>query len=204
MIIGDRSRLLPIPIPVLILILGLGLVILVLVLVLVLGSIPVSLGVQPQPSAQTRTEAKRSLAWAISSVEEALGEVEEIQLTETLEEARELAIDAEEDLRKAISILEDIEIPNYLWLPQQGALYFHGPILDKETEQPIQAAIHINGHLIARTQEVQLLMWATEENPVWVEVRAEGYKPWGLRFRFHLRGLEVMEGPVRLVKAKEG
>jgi len=129
-----------------------------------------------------------------------LDAVEEIQVVETLEEARELAAKAEEDLREAISILEGLEIPNWLWLPQQGALYWHGPILDKETEQPVQAKVYINGHLIAQAQEVQLLMWATEESPVWVEVRAEGYKPWGLRFRFHLRGLEVMRGPIWLVK----
>jgi len=143
---------------------------------------------------------QRAISRAISSLEDALWAVEEIQVAEDLEEAQELAAQAEEDLRDAISILEGIEIPNWLWLPQQGALYWHGPILDKETEEPVEAKVFINGRLVAQAQEVQLLMWATEEDPVWVEVRAEGYKPWGLRFRFHLRGLEVIQGPIWLVK----
>jgi len=84
--------------------------------------------------------------------------------------------------------------------PNKGPYIGTVPILDKETEEPVEAKVFINGHLIAQAQEVQLLMWATEEDPVWVEVRAEGYKPWGLRFRFHLRGLEVIQGPIWLVK----
>ena len=145
-------------------------------------------------------DAPLEIEKAISSLEDALWAVEEIQVVETLEEAQELAAQAEEDLRDAISILEGIEIPNWLWLSEQGALYWHGPILDKETEEPVEAKVFINGRLVAQAQEVQLLMWATEESPVWVEVRAEGYQPWGLRFRFHLRGLEVMRGPIWLVK----
>ena len=137
---------------------------------------------------------------ALDSIEDALSSVEEIQTAEDLEEAQDLAADAEQDIRDAIFILENIEIPNWLWLLEQGALYWHGPILDKETEEPVEAKVFINGRFVAQAQEVQLLMWATEEAPVWVEVRAEGYKPWGLRWRFHLQGLKVMEGPVWLVK----
>ena len=146
------------------------------------------------------SSSQHGITRAISSIEEALDAVEEIQVAEDLEEARELAIKAEEDLRKAVSILEGIEIPNWLWLPQQGALYWHGPILDKETEEPVEAKVFINGRFVDQAKEIQLLMWATEESPVWVEVRAEGYQPWGLRWRFHLRGLEVIQGPIWLVK----
>ena len=59
---------------------------------------------------------------ALDSIEDALSSVEEIETAEDLEEAQDLAADAEQDLRDAIDILEDIEIPNYLWLPEQGAL----------------------------------------------------------------------------------
>lgn len=147
----------------------------------------------------SRSPAER-IEQALVSVEEALDAVEEIQTAEDLEDAQDLAAEAEQDLRGAISILEDIEIQNWVYLPKQGALYWHGPILDRATEEPVQAFIYINGHFIAQAQEVQLLMWATEEEPVWVEVRAEGYKPWGLRFRARPRGLEVIEGPVWLVR----
>jgi hypothetical protein len=143
---------------------------------------------------------QRQLDQAISKIEEALEAIQEIQSTEDLQEAQDLAEDAEQDLREAISILEDIEIPNWLYLPEQGALYWHGPILDQQTNQPVTADIFVNGRWVARAQEVQLLMWATEEEPVWVEIRAQGYKPWELRFRFRLHKLEVIEGPVWLVR----
>jgi len=163
-----------------------GLLILVLTLVLTI-------------SAAATAPPQRDLDRAIDRVESALGAVEEIQTAEDLEEAQELAGDAEQDLRDAISILEDIEIPNWLYLPKQGALYWHGPILDQATEEPVEATVLVNGHVIAnRATEVQFLMWAAEEEPVWVEVRAEGYKPWELRFRFHFQGLRQMEGPVWL------
>jgi len=144
---------------------------------------------------------RRDLDRAISRIEDALDAVEEIQTVEDLEEAQDLADDAESDLRDAISILEDIEIPNYLWLPKQGALYWHGPILDKNTEQPVEAKVFVNGRLVAdQATEVQFLMWATEEEPIYVRVEAPGYKPWELRFRFHFQGLRQMEGPVWLVR----
>lgn len=139
------------------------------------------------------------LGRAISRIEEALDAVEEIQSAEDLKEAHDLAAEAEQDLRDAISILEEIEIPNWLYLPEQGALWWSGPILDQKTKEPVTASIFVNGRFIAEAQEVQLLMWETEE-PVWVEVRAEGYEPWGIRFRFHLKGLEKLEGPVWLVR----
>jgi hypothetical protein len=148
----------------------------------------------------SREGQNRLIDRAISAIEEALEAIQEIQTTEDLEEAQDLAEDAEQDLREAISILKDIEIPNWLYLPEQGALYWHGPILDQQTKQPVTADIFVNGRWVARAQEVQFLMWATEEEPVWVEVRAEGYKPWELRFRFRLRKLEVIEGPVWLVR----
>ena len=170
-----------------------------LILLMVLWLVPARPSLSPL-SAAIAKGTMMEIEKAISSIEAALDAIEEIQVAETLEEAQELAAQAEQDLREAIDELEDIEIPNWLWLSEQGALYWHGPILDKETEQPVQAKVYINGHLIAQAQEVQLLMWATEESPFWVEVRAEGYKPWGLRFRFHLRGLEVMRGPIWLVK----
>jgi hypothetical protein len=143
---------------------------------------------------------QRQLDRAISKIEEALEAVQEIQSTEDLQEAQDLAEDAEQDLREAISILEDVEIPNWLYLPEQGALYWHGSILDQETNQPVTADIFVNGHWVARAQEVQFLMWQTEEEPVWVRVEATGYKPWELRFRFKLHRLEVIEGPVWLVR----
>jgi len=137
---------------------------------------------------------------ALDSIEDALSSVEEIQTAEDLEEAQDLAADAEQDIRDAIFILENIEIPNWLWLLEQGALYWHGPILDKETEQPVEANVFANGHLVAnQAAEVQFLMWETEHNPIYVRVIAEGYNPWELRFRFHLQGLKVIEGPVWLV-----
>jgi hypothetical protein len=145
-------------------------------------------------------DPQRGLDRAISAVEEALSSVQAIQATEDFQEAQDLAEDAEQDLREAISILEEIEIPNWLYLPEQGALYWHGPILDQETNQPVTADIFVNGHWVARAQEVQFLMWQTEEEPVWVRVEATGYKPWELRFRFRLHKLEVIEGPVWLVR----
>lgn len=149
----------------------------------------------------SHSSAVEQIEWAISSIKDALSSVEEIQTVEELEEAQDLAADAEQDLRDAISILEDIEITNWLWLPEQGALYWHGPILDKETEQPVEANVFANGHLVAnQVTEVAVLMWETEHNPIYVRVVAEGYNPWELRFRFHLQGLKVMEGPVWLVK----
>jgi len=141
----------------------------------------------------------RSIDRAISRIEDALDAVEEIQTAEDLEEAQDLADDAEGDLRDAISILEDVEIPNWLYLPEQGALYWHGPILDKNTEQPVEAKVLVNGRLVAdQATEVQFLMWATEEEPVWVRIVAKGYNPWELRFKFHLEGLKTLEGPVWL------
>ncbi|MFQ6033534.1 MAG: hypothetical protein ACE5KR_01600 [Candidatus Bipolaricaulia bacterium] len=140
---------------------------------------------------------------ALDSVEEALRAVEEIQAAEDLEEAQELAADAEDDLKDAIDELEDIqerEAHNWLWLAEQGALYWHGPILDKETEQPVEAEVFVNSYLVAdQATEVQFLMWATKDNPICVRVEAQGYQPWELRFRFHLQGLKVMGGPVWLV-----
>ena len=137
---------------------------------------------------------------ALGSIEDALRSIGEIQTTEDLEEAQELADGAVGDLRDAIDILEDIEIPNWLYLREQGALYWHGPILDQQTEQPVTADIFVNGRFIAQASEVRFLMWATEEEPIYVRVEAQGYRPWGLRFRFHLRGLEVIQGPIWLVK----
>ena len=166
------------------------------VLLLILVLLPLGLG-----TGLSHLDPQRDLDRAIDRVESALVAVEEIQTAEDLEEAQDLADDAEQELRDAISILEDVEIPNWLWLPKQGALYWHGPILDKNTEQPVEAKVFVNGRLVAdQATEVQFLMWATEKEPVWVEVRAEGYKPWELRFRFHFQGLRQMEGPVWLVR----
>jgi hypothetical protein len=168
---------------------------LLIVAALLILAIALSLGLGTSPK-----NPQRDLARALNRLKEALATVEEIQSIEDLQEAQDLAEDAEQDLREAISILEDFEIPNWLYLPEQGALYWHGPILDQETKQPVTADIFANGHWVARAQEVQLLMWATEEEPVWVEIRAEGYKLWEVRFRFRLHKLEVIEGPVWLVR----
>jgi hypothetical protein len=92
-------------------------------------------------------------------------------------------------------------LSNSFWLGDQGALYWHGPILDKETKEPVEAFIFVNGKLIAsKVTEVELLMWETEDDPVTVRIKAEGYKPWGMKFRFKLKGLEVLKGPVWLEK----
>jgi len=146
--------------------------------------------------------ASSPLHQALDGIEEALDSIEEIQWAQTLEEAHSLAWDAQQLLEDATRELEEaIKLSNSFWLGDQGALYWHGPILDKQTKEPVEAFIFVNGKLIAsKVTEVELLMWETEDDPVTVRIKAEGYKPWGMKFRFKLKGLEVLKGPVWLEK----
>ena len=144
---------------------------------------------------------QRAISRTISSLEDALWAVEEIQAAETLEEAQDLAAQAEQDLRDALSELRDLELPNFWWTlgEGQGALYLAGKIVDERTGEPVPADVYANGILLAReVTEVGLLMWQTEHDPVYLTVKASGYHRWELRFRFHLSGLEIWRGDIRL------
>jgi hypothetical protein len=146
--------------------------------------------------------ASSPLHQALDGIEEALDSIEEIQWAQTLEEAHSLAWDAQQLLEDATRELEEaIKLSNSFWLGDQGALYWHGPILDKETKEPVEAFVFINGRLVTSgVTKVEVLMWNTQESPITVHIRAEGYKPWELVFRFRLKGLEVLKGPVWLEK----
>jgi hypothetical protein len=85
-----------------------------------------------------------------------------------------------------------------------GALHVRGPIVDAETGESVTARVFINGEPVAEATEISVLMWGTEERPVFLRVEAEGCHPWEFRFRFHKEGLGEMEGPVQLKPAEQG
>jgi hypothetical protein len=92
--------------------------------------------------------------------------------------------------------LEDLEWAKTI---EGGALHVRGPIVDEATGEPLIGKVYINGELVAEgVSEVDVLMWATAERPVFLRVEASGYHPWELRFRFRHEGLGELKGPIRL------
>lgn len=98
---------------------------------------------------------------------------------------------------------------NWVFRPTEGellarggpALLFVAPIVDDATGELLVADVFVNGEPVMRADVVALLMWGTERRPVFLDVVREGYHPWGMRFRFRLRGEEIrrLEGEIRLI-----
>ena len=99
---------------------------------------------------------------------------------------------------------------NWIWEPSEadvanhrddGAMLFVGPIVGAETGASLEADVYINRRPVARADHVEVLMWRTRANPVFIDVVKSGYERWGFRYRFRFDGLRRVEGPVELTPA---
>jgi len=78
---------------------------------------------------------------------------------------------------------------------EKAMLLVGGPVVDAETGLSVEASVYLDGQLLYENVRT-VSVWVPSGAELRVE--AEGYHPWGFRFRYHLREPQRMGGPIRL------
>ncbi len=88
--------------------------------------------------------------------------------------------------------------------PNQLLVQAH--IVDDETGLPVRATVFLNGIPTLRDVDHFTIVVPNEAAALpqgfTIEVRADGYEPWGMRFRYKLKQGYLFKGPIRLRRAR--